>query len=161
MVVSVLGTIVVVDKVGRKTLMLFGAGALAVIYAIEGYCFQIGAIGIHIIILTLASVAIYSFTLAPVMWVILSEIYPNRIRGTAMSLVAVAIWVGNFSLTFSFPAINQSLGWPLSFWLYGVICLVGFVVMVVFLPETKGKSLEEIEKQLFGSPGGQGMGRSR
>ena len=150
MVLSVIVTVIVVDKIGRKTLMLFGAGALAVIYIIEGYFFYIGSIGVPIIILTLASVAIYSFTLAPVMWVILSEIFPNKIRGTAMSLVAVSIWVGNFSLTFSFPKINESLGWPLNFWLYAIICIVGFTVMAIFLPETKGKSLEQIEKQLMG-----------
>lgn len=150
MVLSVIVTVFVVDKIGRKTLMLLGAGSLAFIYSIEGYFFYIGSIGMPIVILTLASVAVYSFTLAPVMWVILSEIFPNRIRGTAMSLVAVMIWIGNFSLTFSFPKINESLGWPLNFWLYAVICMVGFTVMALFLPETKGKSLEQIEKQLFG-----------
>lgn len=150
MVLSVIVTVFVVDKIGRKTLMLIGAGSLAIIYSIEGYFFYTGSIGVPIIILTLASVAVYSFTLAPVMWVILSEIFPNKIRGTAMSLVAVSIWVGNFSLTFSFPKINESLGWPLNFWLYAVICMVGFTVMALFLPETKGKSLEQIEKQLFG-----------
>jgi sugar porter (SP) family MFS transporter len=150
MVISVITTIYVVDKIGRKTLMLFGAGSLAVIYIIEGYFFHIDYIGTPIIILTLASVAFYSFTLAPVMWVILSEIFPNRIRGTAMSLVAVLMWFGNFSLTFLFPIINEKLGWALNFWLYALICIVGYIVMAFLLPETKGKSLEQIEKQLMG-----------
>ncbi len=150
MVISVVITVFTVDKIGRKALMLFGAGSLAIIYSIEGYFFYIGSIGIPIIVLTLISVAVYSFTLAPVMWVILSEIFPNRIRGTAMSLVAGTIWIGNFSLTFSFPKINESLGWPLNFWLYALICMVGFIVMALFLPETKGKSLEQVEEQLFG-----------
>jgi sugar porter (SP) family MFS transporter len=149
MVISVITTIFVVDKIGRKTLMLFGAGSLAVIYIIEGYFFHIGYIGTPIIILTLASVAFYSFTLAPVMWVILSEIFPNRIRGTAMSLVAVLMWFGNFSLTFLFPIINEKLGWALNFWLYALICIIGYIVMAFLLPETKGKSLEQIEKQLM------------
>ena len=150
MVLSVLVTIMVVDKIGRKTLMLFGAGSLAVIYIVEGYFFHINYIGLPIIILTLASVAFYSFTLAPVQWVILSEIFPNRIRGTAMSFVAIVMWFGNFSLTFMFPAINEALGWAKNFWLYALICIVGFIVLAFALPETKGKSLEEIEKQLMG-----------
>lgn len=150
MVLSVIVTILVVDKIGRKTLMLFGAGSLAIIYIIEGYFFYIGYIGLPIIILTLASVAFYSFTLAPVQWVILSEIFPNRIRGAAMSFVAIIMWFGNFSLTFMFPAINEALGWAKNFWLYALICIVGFIVLALFLPETKGKSLEQIEKQLIG-----------
>jgi predicted MFS family arabinose efflux permease len=148
MVLSVIVTIMVVDKAGRKFLMLLGTGSLMVIYIIEGFLFHIGVQGLPIVILTLASVAFYSLTLAPVLWVILSEIFPNRIRGAAMSVAAVAHWVGNFTLTFSFPAIKENLGWTLNFWLYAVICGIGFVVLWFKLPETKGKSLEEIEKLL-------------
>jgi len=148
MVLSVVVTIFVVDKVGRKLLMLLGTGSLAVIYILEGYFFHLGIQGIPIVILTLASVAVYSFTLAPVVWVILSEIFPNRIRGAAMSLAAVSLWIGNFSLTFTFPTIKENLGWTLNFWLYAVICIIGFFVIVYKLPETKGKSLEEIENLL-------------
>jgi sugar porter (SP) family MFS transporter len=148
MVVSVIFTIYFVDRSGRKSLMLLGTGCLAVIYIIEGYLFSLGVKGIPIVILTLSSVAIYSFTLAPVVWVILSEIFPNRIRGAAMSLSAVALWIGNFSLTFTFPAIKDNLGWSLNFWLYALICVAGFIVLYLKLPETKGKSLEQIEKEL-------------
>lgn len=150
MVISVICTILFVDKIGRKTLMLLGAGSLSIIYIVEGIFFQIGYIGLPIIILTLASVALYSFTLAPVMWVILSEIFPNRIRGTAMSAVAVIMWIGNFSLTFLFPVINEKLGWAKNFWLYALICIAGFIILALFLPETKGKTLEQIEEQLIG-----------
>ena len=148
MVVSVVFTIMLVDKYGRKTLMLLGTGILALIYIVEGYFFQTGVQGIPIVVLTLASVAIYSFTLAPVVWVILSEIFPNRIRGAAMSLSAVALWIGNFSLTFTFPSIKESLGWSMNFWLYAAICILGFLVIYFKLPETKGKSLEQIEEEL-------------
>ena len=114
----------------------------------EGYFFNAGVHGIPIVLLTLGSVAIYSFTLAPVVWVILSEIFPNRIRGAAMSLSAVVLWIGNFSLTFTFPSIKEALGWSMNFWLYAVICLVGFAIIYYRLPETKGKSLETIEREL-------------
>lgn len=148
MVISVIFTIYFVDRSGRKSLMLLGTGCLAVIYIMEGYLFFLGVKGIPIVILTLSSVAIYSFTLAPVVWVILSEIFPNRIRGAAMSLSAVALWIGNFSLTFTFPTIKENLGWSLNFWLYALICIAGFIVLYLKLPETKGKSLEQIEKEL-------------
>ena len=148
MVVSVVFTIFMVDRSGRKTLMLLGTGGLALIYILEGYLFKIGIQGIPIVVLTLVSVALYSFTLAPVVWVILSEIFPNRIRGAAMSLSAVALWIGNFSLTFSFPTIKENLGWPMNFWLYALICIGGFITLYLKLPETKGKTLEQIETEL-------------
>lgn len=148
MVLSVFVTIAIVDRVGRKFLMILGTGSLLVIYIVEGYLFHLGVQGWPIVVLTLASVAFYSLTLAPVVWVILSEIFPNRIRGAAMSLAAVFLWIGNFSLTFTFPSIKENLGWTLNFWLYAVICLIGLLVIVYKLPETKGKSLEEIEKLL-------------
>jgi sugar porter (SP) family MFS transporter len=150
MVISVIITILVVEKIGRKPLMLLGTGGLAIIYLIEGYFFHIDKLGIFIVLLTLASVAVYSLTLAPIVWVILSEIFPNRIRGAAMSVTAVALWIGNFSLTFTFPTIKENIGWTLNFWLYAVICIIGFLVILFRLPETKGKSLEQIEKQLIG-----------
>ena len=148
MVAAVIVTILVVDKLGRKTLMLFGTGSLAVIYLIEAYFFHTNILGLPIVILTLASVAFYSLTLAPVVWVILSEIFPNRIRGAAMSLAAVSLWIGNFSLTFTFPTIKENLGWTLNFSLYAAVCILGFVVILFKLPETKGKTLEEIEHEL-------------
>ncbi len=150
MVAAVVVTILVIDKIGRKTLMLLGTGSLAVIYLIEAYFFHVDVLGLPIVILTLASVALYSLTLAPVVWVILAEIFPNRVRGAAMSLAAVALWIGNFSLTFTFPTIKENLGWTLNFGLYAAVCILGFVVILFKLPETKGKSLEEIEHELVG-----------
>jgi MFS family permease len=129
MVLSVFVTIAIVDRVGRKFLMILGTGSLMVIYIIEGYLFHLGMQGWPIVVLTLASVAFYSLTLAPVVWVILSEIFPNRIRGAAMSLAAVSLWIGNFSLTFSFPSIKENLGWTLNFWLYAIMCFIGLLVM--------------------------------
>jgi sugar porter (SP) family MFS transporter len=149
MVVSVIITILIIEKVGRKKLMLGGTASLALVYGILGYLFLKGATGLPIVIFTLINVAIYSITLAPVVWVILSEIFPNRIRGAAMSAAAMALWVGNFSLTFTFPAIKENLGWANNFWLYGAICAVGFIVLYFRLPETKDKTLEQIESELI------------
>jgi len=148
MVLSVIVTMMTVDKLGRKTLLLFGTSSMAVVYALIGYCFYLNYTGIVIVLLVLANVMFYSITLAPLLWVVLSEIFPNRIRGAAMSIAALAHWVGNFSLTFTFPAIKENLGWANNFWLYGLICAVGFMVIWFILPETKGKTLEEIELQV-------------
>ncbi len=150
MVGSVIITMLIIEKTGRKKLMLAGTASLAIVYGILGYLFFEGITGMPIVLFTLINVAIYSITLAPVVWVILSEIFPNRIRGAAMSAAAMALWVGNFSLTFTFPAIKESLGWANNFWLYGVICAVGFVVLYFRLPETKDKTLEQIESELIG-----------
>jgi sugar porter (SP) family MFS transporter len=150
MVVSVIITILIIDKMGRKKLMLWGTALLAIVYGILGYLFLMGVSGLPIVLLTLVNVAIYSITLAPVVWVILSEIFPNRIRGAAMSASAIALWVGNFSLTFTFPAIKENLGWANNFWLYGIICALGFIVLYFKLPETKDKTLEQIESELSG-----------
>ncbi|RKY24854.1 MAG: MFS transporter [Planctomycetota bacterium] len=148
MTVSVFITIGTVDKVGRKTLMLVGTSALAVIYGLIGYSFHSNITGLPIVLLTLANVAFYSFTLAPVTWVLLSEIFPNRIRGAAMSISVIALWIGSFTLTYSFPTLNENLGTAQIFWLYGVICAVGFIFILFKLPKTKGKSLEQIEREL-------------
>jgi len=86
--------------------------------------------------------------LAPITWVILSEIFPNRIRGAAMSVSVFALWFGCFTLTYTFPLLHRNLGPAYTFWIYALICVAGFFFVKSRLPETKGKSLEEIEKEL-------------
>lgn len=137
-----------VDRWGRRPLMLLGSGGLMVTYAILGGCYFFGLKGPVVLLVVLTAIACYAMTLAPITWVLLSEIFPNRIRGAAMSLCVSALWVACFGLTVSFKPINVALGAAGTFWLYGVICLVGFVVVKRFVPETKGKSLEAIEREL-------------
>jgi sugar porter (SP) family MFS transporter len=151
MVLSVFITLLTVDKFGRKKLLLIGTSAMALLYLLIGYSFYIDKGGWVVVLLVLANVMFYSFTLAPLLWVVLSEIFPTRIRGAAMSIAALAHWVGNFSLTYTFPSIKENLGWANNFWLYGVICAFGFVVLYLVLPETKGKTLEQIERELMGT----------
>ncbi len=137
-----------VDKWGRKKLMVFGSIGLAVAYLLLGSAFYFGLKGIAVLALVVTAIAIYAMSLAPIVWVILSEIFPNRIRGAAMALATFALWVACFILTYTFPLLNQSLGAAGTFWLYAGICLAGFVFILTKLPETKGKSLEEIEHEL-------------
>jgi len=97
----------------------------------------------------LAAIARYAMSLAPVTWVVISEIFPNRIRGAAMSTAVSALWIACFLLTYTFPILNGKLGSAGTFCLYAIICLAGFVFIRFNLPETKGKSLEQIEKELM------------
>jgi MFS transporter, SP family, arabinose:H+ symporter len=137
-----------VDRLGRKALMLFGAGGLACIYAVTGLMYFLHLQGLPLLIMVVTAIACYAMTLAPVTWVLLSEIFPNRIRGFAMSVGTFALWGACFILTYSFPLLNQMLKASGTFWVYGFICILGFWFILKKLPETKGKSLEEIERQI-------------
>jgi sugar porter (SP) family MFS transporter len=139
-----------VDRWGRRILMLFGAGGLAVIFAALGAGYYFHSTGTHMLILVLAAIGCYAMSLAPITWVVISEIFPNRIRGLAMSIAVLSLWAGCTALTLTFPLLNRSLGPHGTFWLYSSICVLGFVVIALALPETKGKSLEQIEHELLG-----------
>ncbi|MBD1390412.1 sugar porter family MFS transporter [Neiella sp. HB171785] len=137
-----------VDRWGRRPLMLFGSAGLMITYAILGACYYFEVKGLVVLLVVLVAIACYAMTLAPITWVLLSEIFPNRIRGAAMSICVSVLWIACFALTVTFKPINAALGAASTFWLYGFICLVGFWVIKVMVPETKGKSLEDIEREL-------------
>ncbi|WP_438437196.1 sugar porter family MFS transporter [Kluyvera sichuanensis] len=137
-----------VDKLGRRKLMLLGASGLTVIYALIAGAYALGIMGWPVLLLVLAAIAIYALTLAPVTWVLLAEIFPNRVRGLAMSLATLALWVACFLLTYTFPLLNAGLGAAGSFTLYGVICALGYLYILRNVPETKGVTLEALEEQL-------------
>lgn len=137
-----------VDKLGRRALMIFGAVGLACIYATLGACFYLNITGIPVLVLVVLAIACYAMTLAPITWVVISEIFPNRIRGMAMAVATFSLWTACFILTYTFPLLNSGLGAYGTFWLYGIICVLGFIFVKTYLPETKGKSLEEIEEEL-------------
>jgi len=138
----------VVDRGGRRPLMLFGSAALAVIYGIMGFCYKGGVQGLPMLLLVLGAIGCYAMSLAPVAWVVISEIFPNRIRGAAMAVAVSSLWIACFILTYTFPILNAKLGSAGTFWLYAGICVAGFVFIKLKLPETKGKTLEEIEREL-------------
>jgi len=137
-----------VDRLGRRKLMLAGAAGLTVIYGLMGWAYHSNGQGVLVLLLVLAAVGCYAFSLAPITWVVLSEIFPNRIRGAAMSISVFFLWVACFGVSYSFPYLNASLNAAGTFWLYGAICLVALGVIAWRLPETKGKSLEQIEREL-------------
>ena len=137
-----------VDRWGRRPLMLVGAGGLMIIYGVMGAFYYFNITGPAVLAVVLAAIACYAMTLAPITWVLLSEIFPNRIRGGAMSFCVSMLWIACFLLTVTFKTINAKLDAHGTFWLYGLICLVSFVIIYLKVPETKGKSLEDIEREL-------------
>lgn len=138
-----------VDKWGRRYLMLLGTIGLSMIYGIMGMAYYFEVTGWPIVLLIVLAISIYAMTLAPIVWVVLSEIFPNRLRGMAMSMATFSLWTSSFVLTFTFPILNDFLGSYGTFWTYGIICFLGYLFIKKRLPETKGKSLEEIETELI------------
>ena len=138
-----------VERLGRRTLMLIGAGGLAITYLLLGAGYFFGFTGIGMVILVVIAIACYAMTLGPVTWVLLSEIFPDRIRAVAMATCTFALWAACFLLTYTFPILNSWLGSYGTFWIYAAICILGYLFFLRRLPETKGESLEEIEKKLI------------
>jgi MFS transporter, SP family, xylose:H+ symportor len=134
-----------VDKLGRKPLMLFGSGALAVLYIVLALLLKNQAATIYVSVVVLAAISVYSMSLAPVTWVLISEIFPNKIRGLASSVAVVSLWAAYFILVFTFPILAEQIGTYGPFWLYAAICVLGFVFIKIKVKETKGKTLEELE----------------
>ena len=152
-IANVLFTIVAlytIERWGRRTLILLGAGALGLIYLTLGTCYFFEVKGFIMVVLVVAAISVYAMTLGPVTWTLLAEIFPHRIRGVAMATCTFALWVGCCTLTFSFPSMNAALGSSGSFWIYSAICAATFLFLWRRCPETKGKSLVQLESELVG-----------
>jgi sugar porter (SP) family MFS transporter len=139
-----------VDKLGRRPLMLIGSLSLAIVYLVLSTLLKIKVGPGWISLFVLMAIATYAVSLAPVTWVLISEIFPNKIRGTASSLAIVSLWVAYFILVFTFPILASKLGTYGPFYLYAGICFIGFVFILAKVKETKGKTLEELEGVMAG-----------
>ena len=134
-----------VDKLGRKPLLLIGSLSLSLIYIVLAVLLQGKADPGIISIFVLLAIAMYAMSLAPVTWVMISEIFPNKIRGLASSVAIVCLWGAFFILVFTFPILAEVLGTYGPFYLYSGICLLGFLFVKKKVNETKGQTLEELE----------------
>jgi MFS transporter, SP family, xylose:H+ symportor len=139
-----------VDKIGRRPLMLYGALGLAVLYLALSILLQSKANAGWVSAVVLLAIATYATSLAPVTWVLISEIFPNKIRGIASSVAVVSLWAAYFVLVFTFPVLAQQLGTYGPFYLYAIVCFLGFLFVKNKVKETKGKTLEEVEKVMMG-----------
>lgn len=148
-IVNVLFTLVAlytVDRWGRRALLFTGSLGLALLYLLLGTGCYLRLDGWLMLVGMVLAIACYAMTLAPVIWVVLSELFPNRIRGAAMATATFFLWTASFLLIYTFPFLNEKLGAAGTYWIYGGICLAAFLFIYRRLPETKGKSLEEIEE---------------
>lgn len=144
-VVNLLFTVLamaLVDKLGRKPLMLFGSGGLAILYVI--ITSLIGSKSDHVSWFLLAAIALYATSLAPVTWVLIAEIFPNKVRSLATTISILSLWAAYFILTFTFPILYAKLQ-DKTFYIYAAICAIGFLFVRLKVKETKGATLEEMD----------------
>ena len=137
-----------IDRFGRRFLLLTGLCGLVLIYTVLGLFYRVHLQGKSMLMLVLAAIACYAMSLAPATWVVIAEIFPNRIRSAAMAISITALWAACFLLTYTFPLLNTALGAAGTFWIYAGVCLVGAVYLSMRLPETKGRTLEQLERDL-------------
>ncbi len=132
--------------------MIWGAAGMGICLTALGISAYLGEAALWVLPFALGYIACFALSLGPVAWVVLSEIFPTIIRGRAMALATFCLWGANFVVSQSFPMLNEDPwlvehfhhGFP--FWLYAVMCAVTVLFVILFVPETKEKSLEEIEK---------------
>ncbi len=141
-----------VDKYGRKPLLFIGALVMAIAMTGLGLTFYFHSMGLLSLIFMLLYTAGFAFSWGPVVWVMLSEIFPNKIRGKAMAVAVAAQWIANYLISSTFPILNKS-SWlnhyfnhAFAYWLYGFMGVLAAIFVYKMLPETKGKTLEEMEK---------------
>ncbi|RMG01338.1 MAG: MFS transporter [Planctomycetota bacterium] len=140
--------LLVIDRLGRKPLLLCTSAAMFVALVFLAVMFWKQPSPNLVFFGVLAYIAAFAIGMGPVVWVVLAEIFPNRTRGLAMGAATVALWLADFLVSQTAPMLYERTGMSTAFALYAIMCVVSFVVVARFLPETRGKSLEEIEREL-------------
>ncbi len=144
-----------VDRLGRKPLMLVGYSGMAVSLAGLGLAAYLGRQESWVLGFILLYIACFALSVGPVTWVILSEIYPTRIRGRAMAIATVCLWLANYVVSQTFPMLDgnawlqKTFHHAFPFWLYGALCVVAVIIVFAWVPETKGQTLETIERRWY------------
>jgi SP family arabinose:H+ symporter-like MFS transporter len=155
MLLFTLVAIWLVDKAGRKRLLLAGSAVMAISLIAVAICFHYQFFGYYLVLLfLLLYIAGFSASLGAVTWVILSEIFPNKIRGLALSFATLVLWLADFAASFSFPILNKQFGTSATLLFFALFCIIYFVYIKAKVPETKGKTLEALEIQLIGRDDG-------
>jgi SP family xylose:H+ symportor-like MFS transporter len=143
--------IMTVDKFGRKPLMIIGAMGMAFAMFALGGAFFSKSVGMFALICMLVYVASFAMSWGPVVWVLLSEIFPNKIRGRALAVAVAAQWISNYLVSWTFPMMDKNsyllekFNHGFAYWIYGVMSVLAMFLVLKFVPETKGKTLEEME----------------
>lgn len=142
----------IADRVGRRPMMLVGCLGIGLAYLAAALAYLVGLHGTGVLLLTLTAIAFDAVTLAPVTWTLIAELFPNRVRDTAVSIAVAALWASSFALTYSFPLLLATLKMSGVFLLYAALCLAGAWMVAAFVPETRGRSLESMGAALQPRP---------
>ena len=142
--------IAVVDRLGRKPLLLLTSTAMGVSLVLLGWAFHQQLPNTWVVVFIQLYMASFAVGMGPVVWVVLAEMFPTRTRGLAMGIATVALWLADFLITQTAPMMYAAWGPASAFWTYAVKCAVCLVFVLLFVPETKGKTLEEIERSFLG-----------
>jgi len=140
-----------VDKMGRRPLMMIGAFGMACSMFILGTLFFLQSTGVFALLCMVLYVASFAMSWGPVTWVLVSEIFPNQIRGKAMALAVAVMWISNYIVSWTFPIMDKNsfliekFHNGFAYWVYGIMGILALIFIWKFVPETKGKSLEEME----------------
>jgi MFS transporter, SP family, xylose:H+ symportor len=135
--------IVLVDSLGRRKLMLLGCVGIAISHFFCALAYRHHYLGRSVLVFTLCAIACYALTLAPVTWVLISELFPNDVRSYGVAASVSSLWISSFLLTYTFPLLERSVGTGNTFFLYGLFCVAGVFLVYLFVPETKGRSLDQ------------------
>ncbi len=156
-IAAVILSLLLVDKIGRKPILVIGSIGMSVTLALVVFAFSTGSLGVNntlelsdsmgILALIAANVYVifFNFSWGPVMWVMLGEMFPNQIRGSALAVSGVAQWVSNFVITLTFPILLVSMGLAFAYSIYTVCAIISIFFVVKFVYETKGRELEQME----------------
>ncbi len=154
-ILACLAAMAVIDRIGRKPLLLIGSAGMAVTLGVMAWCFsqaQIvdgaphlpGSVGLTALIAANAYVVFFNFSWGPVMWVMLGEMFPNQMRGSALAIAGFAQWIANFAISVSFPAMAVGLGLPLTYGFYAVSAFISYFLVQAWVKETRGRELEDM-----------------
>lgn len=138
-----------IDRAGRRPLLLLGSAGMAIGMCLLGTLFRVRLTGLPVILVMMFSIGFYALSMAPLTWLIISEVFPTRVRGKGMAIATMSLWVATYGAAQAFPLLTRhferTMGSPAGvFWIFGVICVGAFFFCWRLVPETKGKTLEEI-----------------
>lgn len=139
--------IALVDKAGRRPLLLIGTAVQAISLALVGWMFHTRQGGLPLLLCIIGFIGAFAMAMGPIGWLFCAEVFPNKVRGRAMSVAALTVWLSCYIVAQTFPMLNDSpaVGPAFTFWIYAVISLLSFLFVLAVVPETKGRTLEQIE----------------
>lgn len=148
-VIFTLLAMALIDRYGRKLMLIIGsAGMMSMLFGLSALYFMKQTSGIMVLVFILGYIAFFSASLGPAVWVVVAELFPNRLRSKGMSVAIVALWIACTIVTITFPIMLEKLSGGITFLIFAVICLANMLYVWRYVPETKGKTLEELEMEL-------------